>query len=316
MPKTVFLCGLGAMGRKHLAALLRAGYRVTALDPAPDARELARAIAKDETAGSLAIVDAVPRVAFDLAVFAEPAPARGANLERFLDEAGAARVLLEKPVAASVTELRRAAARLGARAQVNLSRRAWPFTHRLRALAEPSREIVVTLNGGAKGIGCNAVHYLDLFLLLAGGDGARIAYSRLSPLRVPSPRGAEFSDFGGTFLVESGRGTFFASLAAESSAAPVFSVRGDHFIAWVDESDWTYRVQARRADSSLPNYRYGRDYEVIESGSLAPPAPESITAAWARGEAELPSLDDAAVSHELLFEILGQGGAEPPYHFT
>ena len=320
---TAFLSALGMMGRRHLRGLVRAGYRVTAFDPNAASAAAARAELEADglPAERLDWVPALPTGRFDLAIFAETTAHRFRNLAAFLDRAAADRILLEKPLSADPAEVAAFAELLRGRGlldrvAVNFPRRAWPCHQQLASLCAGSSGFDMTLNGGAIGLGCNGIHYLDLFLYLAGGEPAEVRFARLSPQRIASGRGAEFEDFGGSFLLEGRRGVLFAALSADSSATVTLTVRGDGFKAWLDEADRTWRLAARDPASTLPNYRYGADYRVLADGRAEAPALDEVTARWSRGEISLPGLESALAAHALLDRILRAGGATPPYRYT
>jgi predicted dehydrogenase len=309
------------MGRRHLKGLVRAGYLVLGCDPSAASVQAA----KDELsraglpAESLRAVEQTPAENFDLAVFAETAAHRFGNVSRFAQASRARRVLLEKPLSADPQEVDAFVGLfggLGDAVQVNFARRAWPMVAKLRALCEASSCFDMTVNGGAFGFGCNGIHYLDLFLFLSGVRSAKVALSRLSGIPVASGRGAGFQDFGGRFVVETPRSALMCAGEAESSAPVAVTIRGAHFAAWIDERDFRWRLAVRDPASRMPNYRYGADYRVEADEQSDVPAPEVVTERWARGELQMPSLEDALASHRLLDEVLRTGGATPPYRYT
>jgi len=87
-------------------------------------------------------------------------------------------------------------------------------------------------------------------------------------------------------------------------------------VAQVDYGDMQWKFARRKPASTLPFYRYGADYEIVEQGPLEIQAMDAVTGAWALGRIDLPVLEQAIVTHRLLDEILGAGGAHPPYRFT
>lgn len=319
---TAFLSALGMMGRRHLKGLARAGFTVFACDPNP----AAYAAARDELAQSglpedcLRSDGALPD-SIDIAIFSETTTARFENFRGLLSRTRVGRVLLEKPLTADPAEhqmfLELAKAHgIAERTQVNFIRRTWPHVQRLADMCSREREFAMTLNGGAIGLGCMGIHYLDTFLCLSGDEMPAVRWAVLSAGTVKSGRGQQFEDFGGDFVLEGARGRLLASLSAGSSANVVMSVRGEHFIAQVDYTDMHWKVSRRRANSTLPFYRYGADYEIVEQGRLEIPAMDAVTEDWALGRLDLPVLEQALATHRLLDDVLRAGGARPPYRFT
>jgi predicted dehydrogenase len=320
--KTAFLSALGAMGRRHLLGLVRSGYKVFAVEPSLNAYETARAdlISANLDENLLYRVDG-PRDHYQIAVFSETANFRYENFADFVESTSIEKILIEKPISSNYTESVKLfelakAKNIHGRCSVNFVRRTWPHINRLKALCDGASDFSVTVNGGAVGIGCNGIHYLDMFLYLSSGQCPEVRWSHISKQRVKSGRGEQFEDFGGEFVLEGERGKFMASLAANSSANVVMTVRGEHFSAYVDYGTRKWRLSIRNAASTLPNYRYGGDYKVVEEGVLELVPLDRVTELWAGGALELLSLDQALVTHRLLDQILRVGGGHPPYKFT
>jgi predicted dehydrogenase len=310
------------MGRRHLKGLVRAGFSVYASDLNPAAFEIARAELGEAglPVERLISADVFPSKV-SVALFSETTTSRMNNFRRFLENSTADRLLLEKPLSADPNEflgflnLARQY-RVADRTEVNFIRRTWAHVQKLADMCASEKEFSVTLSGGAIGLGCMGIHYLDMFLCLSGEEMPSVRWVHLSPEAVKSGRGHQFEDFGGDFVLEGPRGRLLASLAAGSSANVVMSVRGQHFMAQVDYGEVQWRVSRRKVASVMPSYRYGVDYEIIEQGSLEIPAMDSVTAAWALGKVQLPTLAHALRSHHLLDSLLQSGGVRPPYRFT
>jgi predicted dehydrogenase len=320
--KTAYLSALGMMGRRHLKGLVRAGYFVYSSDPNKKVFEIARQeLAADGISDKYLMATEAPPARVDVAIFSETTTSRYENFGKFLARSKADRILLEKPLSANPNEFHQyldlaIAHDVAHRTEVNFVRRTWKHIQNLAALCASEQQFTVTLNGGAVGLGCMGIHYLDTFLHLSGEEMPAVSWVRLSPEAVKSGRGDQFEDFGGDFVLEGGRGRLFASLTASSSANVIMSVRGEHFMAQVDYSDMQWKLARRKIASTMPLYRYGADYETIEHGRLEIPAMDAVTEAWALGSVQLPKLEHALSSHRLLDTLLQAGGARPPYRFT
>ena len=321
--KTAFLSALGMMGRRHLKGLVRAGFSVAAYDVNDGLQETVKKelLEAGLSAEGVTFPREIPSGDFDVAVFAETTSSRLANFRQFLAHGKAARILVEKPMSADPEEVRAFQSianehGVAEKTQVNFVRRHWPHLHALAGRCASEDKFTVTLNGGAVGLGCMGIHYLDTFLALSGDEVPDVTWSELSKTTVASGRGAAFTDFGADFVLSGRRARLLASLEAGSSANVLMSVRGAHFLAQVDYTDMRWKISARKPDSTLPNYRYGADYVVMEEGPVTVPAMDAITHDWALGLIELPGLAQALKTHDLLDRILQAGGARPPYHYT
>ncbi len=319
---TAYLSALGVMGRRHLKGLARAGFKVFAYDPNLEAYSVAhRELAQSGLPEDCLCSEQVKPDFFDVAIFSETTSARLENFRRFLSSTQVGRVLLEKPITANPQEHEAflsvaKAYDIAKRTQVNFIRRTWPHVQHLAELCSREKLFAMTLNGGAIGLGCNGIHYLNTYLCLAGDEMPKVRWAALAPETVKSGRGDQFEDYGGDFVLEGSRGSLLASLAGDSSAGVVMTVRGAHFMAQIDYSDLQWKLVRRRTESTLPLYRYGADYEIVEQGRLELPEMESVTEGWALGRIDLPVLEQALVTHRLLDHLLRAGGAHPPYRFT
>lgn len=319
---TAFLSALGMMGRRHLKGLVRAGFKVFAYDPNPAAYDVARReLAQSGLPEGYLYSDSALPESVNAAIFAETSTGRFENFRRFLSRTRVDRVLLEKPITANPDEydmfLSLAKTHgIAEQTQVNFSRRTWPHVQQLAEMCSREEHFFMTLTGGAVGLGGNGIHYLDTFLYFLAEEKPSVCWAELSKSMVASGRGGEFEDFGGDFVVEGARGRLLASLSADSSSGVVMTLRGEHFMAQVDYSDLQWKVARRKLESTLPLYRYGADYEVVEQGRLDIPAMDAVTERWALGSIDLPVLQQALVTHGLMDEILRAGGAQPPYRFT
>ncbi len=319
---SAYLSALGMMGRRHLKGLVRAGFTVVASDPNPEVFDIARneLVQAGLSGNQLLAAKKIP-AAVDVAIFSETTLSRLGNLRALLSQVQVGRILLEKPISADPAEysqfLEMARSHgVADRVQVNFIRRTWPHVQRLAEMCSKERHFSMTLNGGAIGLGCMGIHYIDTFMCLSGDERPDVRWATLSSETVKSGRGSQFQDFGGDFVLEGPRGCLLASLAADSSANVIMTVRGEHFMAELDYSEMHWKIERRKPESTLPFYRYGADYEVVEQGRMEIPAMDVVTEAWALGKVDLPTLEHALVTHRVLDEVLQAGGARPPYHFT
>lgn len=323
MLRKAFLSGLGAMGKKHLCGLLQAGFTIQAYDPDVSKVSLwLKRTKRSKPRNNVRLLNEIPSDRFDVAVFSEPAPFRFQNLRKFLKRSSVNRVLLEKPLTCNAEELdefRQLAQRNHLaidQISVNLPWRYFRLISKIRSLCHSSKNFVFTVNGGSKGWGCNSIHYLDLLLFFADKKRADVQSVAPCSTSVLSERGECYRDFGGSFLLKSGRGVLFCSLASQSSAPAIWTICGDHFVTTIDERSLSYQLLIRDPVSQAPFHLYGKDYRISEQGALVHPTTEETTFRWGRGESPLPSLEESVCSHRLLFSILERAGKKPPYFFT
>ncbi|MBL6932021.1 MAG: hypothetical protein ISR45_03665 [Rhodospirillales bacterium] len=171
----------------------------------------------------------------------------------------------------------------------------------------------MTVNAGAIGLGCGGIHWIDLALYLSNSKSGKLISGKLDSVPIASGRGKQFRDYGGNGLFEFEDGsTLFLNVSAESSANPVCVITQNHCQLVVDLSNGIF-VHEREEGLVHPNYLYGKGYHSHKASNLSSIGPSEQTRLWlqhAKGDrrSKLPTLDEAVIGHELLFDLLETGG--------
>ena len=212
----VLLIGCGRMGQRYVAAL-------TSLFPALELTTVDPQTKLPESRHHFANLDEVVSQDFVLAIDAATNERRSERFERMLSWR-IPHILIEKPHAQSLREsahMLAAAARTQARVMVPFYRRfAAHYAAATLAQLGAGRLTGLTITSGAIGIGCNGVHYLDLANYLFGGQPLGI-FADLSFDSIGSPRGPQFSDFGGTIYMRYADGNCTINVDPASSRGVV-----------------------------------------------------------------------------------------------
>lgn len=307
------------MGLRHLRGLLEAGGEIHVVDPRVEARaEVWRVAAEHDFKAKVVCHPSMDDVPFDMVQFDAAILSATANgrLERFHQVAvhGISDVLIEKPFEQSrrrFREIRRLARAHGVRVRCNHHLRTLPFFASLREQRGPFH-IVVT--GGAFGLGCIGPHWLDFAVYLTKSRSGKMLFGEIDDIKIDSGRGPCFRDYGGRglFALQDGSRLFLSS-SADSSAPTTVTVTQPTRHSIVDHEKDLVITYERDPSSTDPNYLVGANYSRSENiGVLAVQLPE-ITKIWIRsversGVSLLPTLDEAALGHELLFDLLETGG--------
>jgi predicted dehydrogenase len=302
----VLVVGAGRMGRRHLRGLEGVADEVAVVDPRDDARREATAARSFAT-----LDDALAAGPYDAAVLAETAAGRLERLRALVD-AGIPSVLAEKPVEQSRERVAAAVeTAAGADVRVNHFFRTLDLFSEIRARGGP---FVLTVVGGAFGVACNGIHWLDLALHLSGDRGGRLLFGRLDEEAIASGRGERFRDFGGRALFGFDDGTtLFLSSSAGSSApmqATIVQPTAQTVLLPHDAAAIAYR---RDEQSDKPSYFYGADYGRSELMALTADDLWRSTERWARALAASeapphPTLAASQQAHSLLFDLLETSG--------
>jgi Oxidoreductase family, NAD-binding Rossmann fold len=300
--------GAGRMGLRHVRGLREVTEDVCVVDPREEARREAGVPQSFAT-----LEAALEAESFDAVVLAETAAGR---LERLLAviAAGVPSVLVEKPLEQSRERVRAMLEAVRSRpadVRVNHFFRTLAVFASLRPRGGPFH---VTVVGGAFGLACNGIHWIDLARHLSGDGGGRLLFGELDETPIGSGRGEQFRDFGGRALFGFDDGSrLFLSSDADSSApmqATIVQPATETVLLPHDASAVAYR---RDPASATPPYLYGAGYERSEGTALESDDLWRSTASWARGvaageAAPHPSLEISVLAHELLFDLLERSG--------
>lgn len=291
---SVLVIGAGRMGRRHLRGLEAAGVAAVVVDPRPEAG-----------AEFASLADALAARSYDAAILAETAAGR---MERFraLVDAGVRRVLVEKPVEQSrarMHELVAIATEGGVDARVNHFFRTLPLFRDLSG-----DRFVMSVTGGAFGLACNGIHWLDLALFLSGDAGGQLLYGELDGTPIGSGRGPAFRDYGGRALYAFGANRLYIDSVATSSA-PMHAVidQAERQTVLLPHDERAI-LAAREPGLDLPPYRYGAGYVTRTVDALEENDLWRSTEQWAGGADGHPTVQTSAVAHDLLFDLLETSG--------
>jgi predicted dehydrogenase len=218
------IIGMGPMGVRHVAAVAKVPELelVAVCDSRAEALENA---GLDARVGRFARAeDLFAAAGPELVILATTAPSHHA-LTRTALQAGASRILCEKPVACSLRQARemldQAAAR-GAVLAVNHCRRHVPA---YRWLAGQIRSGEWGALRGVRsacpgiGLGCLATHFLDLLRFLGGEDFVEV-FGWVDAEKGVNPRGACFHDPGGLIVATGASGARYVHHQIEDAAGP------------------------------------------------------------------------------------------------
>lgn len=227
----IIVAGAGQIGSRHLQSLAVSGLPLHIYIIEPSAQSWATAaeriaqvmpagskitLSYFETPGQLNITEA------DVAVIATNADVRPATLKEITSRVKIRFVILEKVVYQSLSVFREQMAWLeekGVKAWVNCPRRIYPFYLDLKESLAGDAEISLSVTGSGWGLGCNTLHFIDLFAFLTGVPECKVDYSALGDKLSESKR-AGFTEFTGRAAFSNSRGWLHLSSSAEG-ALPV-----------------------------------------------------------------------------------------------
>ena len=139
-------------------------------------------------------------------------------------------------------------------------------------------------------------------------------FGEIEAAAIASGRGPMFRDYGGRglFAFEDGS-RLFLNCSAASSASGIATITLPDWQCFVDLDQDLAIVYERDPASTKPCYLYGADYSRREIRGIETVQFPELTKGWirslqGRGDCPLPSLEEAALGHELLFDLLETSG--------
>ena len=244
-PYRISVIGAGQLGSRHLQGILRldATCEIHVVDPSIPSLEIARQRASEvpeHTRHRLFFhqtIDALPDF-LNYAIVATTADVRLPVLRVLLQNRTVSNLLLEKVLFQRKEDYAAAGEILeeaGTQAWVNCPRRAFPIYKTLQAFFDDDILRHMDVRGGEWGLGCNAIHFIDLIALMTGGNPEQISTQFLYPYLIDSKRKG-FKEFIGTLSGNCGTASFSLTAMPDISAPLLITFRGRLKSCIVDES--------------------------------------------------------------------------------
>lgn len=312
MKKRITLIGCGQIGSRHLQAIAklagagRFSIEMQIVEPAPASEMTGKQrlleISKETEAFSVEWLKDLSDVEgnTDLTIVATTAKGRVGLINELLQR-GHRRFLIEKMVCQSTGEyedLLKAMSRHDAKGWVHCPFRYFDFYRKVRNTIDRDGRIVLNVTGGNLGLGCTAIHYLDLFLyFLRDGHGPiELDGSRLSALIPPSKRGRDFVEFSGTLTANTGDHFASISFLSDHQAPAVLNFTGANLRFWVDESCQGARVAAAADNWDWRNW----DFKYQHTSDLSAVIVKDL---FDSDNCLLPTLAESYHVHKELFRV-------------
>jgi len=187
--QTVLIVGAGAIGRRHIEACLKLPaneFSLTVVEPneANWAALTSVLHGVELTVTWVRNIAELPLAAYDIAVVATQADIRKAVVEQLLHHISLGGLVLEKVLFQNLSEYPIVEALISAKnvkTWVNCPRRQWPGYAALKA-RYAADIVALEMLGCGWDIGCNGIHFLDLFSYLTNATGVQI-----NSFDLPSP---------------------------------------------------------------------------------------------------------------------------------
>jgi predicted dehydrogenase len=288
---TVAVIGVGNLGFRHLESLYKSDMPLSlfAVDPSEAARERARSLAGGSSKGVTAVASIAELPAsLDLVIIATGADVRLAMTETLLQRAKVRILVLEKVLFQRPEDFatcERLLAAHGVTCFVNCPRRMYDVYGELKGIIGSSVRYM-SVAGGEWGLGCNSVHFVDLFQFMTGRAPTDFAL-HLDSGSLASKR-AGFLEFTGTIHASVDSSALTLTATRGSGAKSHITLVGGDLSCTVDEGSGVARVFEREQLAKEIAFRVPYQSELTSR----------VAAALLRdGTCALPSYADSAAAH-------------------
>jgi len=318
--KQIALIGAGQIGSRHLQALSLLDFPadIYVVDPSSTslltAKERFSEVVSPEFRGKVHYAGSMEDMpgAMDAAIVATAADGRLELVRRLLDHINVQFIILEKIVFNEISHFDDARVLLdkaGTIAFVNCARRMQDIY--LDSIKDAFCRASVTdfaVEGPRWDIGCNGVHFLDLFSFLSGDIAAELNPAFLEPGTRSSKR-KEYSEFHGSLTGLSGKGALLRLSSLDKTLAPSLRVKilSDEARAMIDETNGI-AILERRANGWVKNEI---PFILQHQSQLSHIAIQQLIR---EGKCQLPSLDECVTNHVELIKALNRHLGLPGNH--
>ncbi|MEZ8943708.1 Gfo/Idh/MocA family oxidoreductase [Vibrio sp. 10N.247.311.12] len=179
MKDNLLIIGAGQLGSRHLQALAQLDdkFSIYVLDPSEQSLDVAKQryqeVAQEASPGVTYVTDmeSIAGLSVEVAIVATNAAVRLGIVKQLVEKLTVKYLVLEKVLFQSIAQLIEAEKLLadaGVKTWVNCPRRQFPAYQALAQQYQGAKSVALEVTGSNWGLGCNAIHFIDLWNYLAG----------------------------------------------------------------------------------------------------------------------------------------------------
>jgi len=309
----IVIIGCGQIGSRHLQAIvkLKENLGIQVVEPNKEAQKVGKKrlkealeVVPEKHAVKIEWLENINQVSniADLAIVATTAKGRLKTIDR-LFRIGHKRFLVEKMVCQSTKgyeKLLESFDKYKAKGWVDCTRRYYPFYQKIIKLVNKESPIVFNVTAGNQGLGCNAIHFLDLFgALTQNPQGIKLNGDYLSPKLLPNKRGNDFVEFAGTIMGKIDNNFASITFHPESDAGITVNILSKNTRTFVDEGNRKALLATKQN-----NWRWEKfAFKELYTSDLTTEIAKSIIK---NDTCKLFTIQDSYYFHKELFRIFNQ----------
>lgn len=250
--KKIVLIGAGQLGSRHLQGLAKSDLEISieVVEPFEGSRNTAKErfeeIPSNEKILKIDFLENISQLSenLDLVIVATNADVRYKVVKELLENKKVKNLVLEKVLfqrTSEYKEIEELLSKINTKCWVNHTRRMFPFYKNLKKELIGSKNINFSVSGGAWGLGCNGLHFLDCFSYLADEQKIELDTTFLNKKLYETKREG-FKEVNGLISGKLGACTFSISCLAQTTAPIQFNISSDILSITIDEANGWNRM--------------------------------------------------------------------------
>lgn len=253
--KKIVLIGAGQLGSRHLQGLAKSDIEISieVVEPFEGSRNTAKQrfeeIPTNKQIKNISFLENILQLSdnLDLVIVATNADVRYKVVQELLENKKVTNLVLEKVLFQRIEEYNKVnelLSKTNTQCWVNHPRRMFPFYKNLKNELSNSNNINFSVSGGAWGLGCNGLHFLDCFSYLSNKTEFTLNASFLEKNLYKTKR-VGFKEFNGMINGTLSNYTFSLNCFAEKISPVQFNITSDKLNISIDEANGWYRVSKK-----------------------------------------------------------------------
>lgn len=253
--KQIALIGAGQLGSRHLQGLAKSDLEISieVVEPFENSRDTAKLrfeeIPSNEKIIKVDFLENIMELSdnLDLVIVATNADVRYKVVKELLENKKVANLVLEKVLFQRIEEYREVEELLeksNIKCWVNHPRRMFPFYKNLKKELIGSKNINFSVSGGAWGLGCNGLHFLDCFSYLSSEVEINLNSTFLDKKLYKTKR-VGFNEFSGMINGSLVDNSFTINCFSEEQSPVQFNITSDKLNVLIDESNGWYKISKK-----------------------------------------------------------------------
>jgi predicted dehydrogenase len=247
----IALIGAGQLGSRHLQGLAKSSINISieVVEPYAKSREVARQryeeIEKNPKVDYINFFESIDELSdtLDVVIIATNADIRSRIIRELLSKKEVKNLILEKVLFQTIAEYSEVQNLLeegSVRCWVNHPRRMFPFYQSLKKEIKSAKQISYMVQGGAWGLGCNGLHFIDHLSFLSDSNQLYIDNNFLHP-HIYKAKRENFIEFNGLLKGKVGNHVF--TLYSNEEYIPgIITITTDKLTAIIDEVSGYTRI--------------------------------------------------------------------------